>query len=1044
MNKKRVILNGKAKQLWRLATSGAGILLILCALILIGTTLVSAQAEAPNAIAAVLEVDNDGDSSTYLPNATCITGIPNDCSLRQAILVANATAGSDIIRFDLSLYPNGMTIEPNSELPEITRPVEIDGVTGTGGNCPTANDPANLPVTLDGRNLSGDQDGLILGYFEDEDNPFNNTNSNGSTIRGLNIINFPGTGILINWTDDHTIVCNHIGLRDGSATAGNLIGVDVWTRTADNNTIGGPNMVDRNVISGNTIDGIRSTGDSTTIEGNYIGLDKTGTLARGNGENGVEIDDGVFAIVRGNVVSANGYEGIWAEDNSVQIIDNLVGTDATGTLARGNGGNGIEVTGNFATVTGNVSADNGIYGLVLVGNSHTVQGNKIGTSADGSTALGNTYSGILLMGNDSTIGGTNLPADRNIISGNASSGIWLIGDNTVVQGNYIGVAADGSTPLGNEGNGVLLDGAVDNRVGQSGAENIIAHNGLNGIAVKNTGSITSTGNDLRDNIIDNNGGLGIDLYGSGEVVGGVTPNDGDDSDSGPNGLQNHMTLTSAEPNGRVQGVLTGPDGLYQIFIYQRDTCDESGFGEGGSNIARIILAANVSGGVLNYDEVLSPAPPLGSYLVTQVTAPDGSTSEFGNCRQVSDATFAVDSTQDLGDSSPGDGLCESTGLGVCTLRAAIEEVNALGGSPHTITFSFGAVLLDRVIQPSSPLPAITTPIIMDASTMAGASCPTGSSAATHRLILDGTNAPGDGLVLAGSAAGSTIRGFEIRNFSGDGIQVDGDSNVIACNSLHNNFQGINVNGNSNQIGGLTRADRNVVTLNGRWGIRLGNSATLNKVQGNYIGVADDGTTAAGNTDSGIYLSGGGTNRIGGAVGFAANVISANGLHGIEIDAGGGSSNQIWGNIIGLDASGTTALGNSGSGVYVNGANANEIGGDSDEKRNVIAANGGNGIFINSSSNVVARNYIGTDVNGLTDLGNTSMGIRVVDGDSNIIGGDSAADGNLIAGNDDSGIYVAGNGRSVNLIVVLRGSGVVRGGCRECACRIAAEEGEYGD
>lgn len=1110
-------------------------------LFVIGATLVSAAAplpqnsldlSAPSAIAAVLEVDNDGDSSTYLPGATCISGIPNDCSLRQAILVANATSGSDIIRFDMTLYPNGMTIRPNSQLPEITRPVEIDGVTGTGGNCPSANDPAELSVTLDGRNLSGTDRGVWLGYYEDSSNPFNNTNSNGSTIRGLNIINFPGSGILIDSTDDHTIVCNHIGLANGDTVAGNLIGVTISSSFADDNTIGGASIPDRNVISGNTADGIRITGDATLVEGNYIGVDKTGLQARGNGEDGIEneginntirgnliannmvgvessvathvttIQDnqvlfnqsigiisatnngtisgnevyytnwplpdaaldgdgivatgyyvqvsdndvqfnsgrginvpGIGAVIRGNtvgnlansegnggegiyvtgdsaviednIVSMNAGGGIYVEANGAWIAGNLVGTDETGTTAKGNGGTGVAVIGDTATLFDNVISDNN-YGIILVGDSHTIQGNKIGASADGNTPMGNAGYGLFVRGSGVTIGGPTPSTDRNIIADSASAGIWLWTDDTtgaVVQGNYIGVGADGNTPMGNGGNGVQIsDGASDNRVGQAGAENVIANNGTNGISVIDNASVR---NDLRDNIIDNNGALGIDLRGSGEDVGEATPNDFNDPDPGPNGLQNFMNLTSAESSGRVQGVLRGPNGLYTISIYQLDTCDSSGYGEGGSNRIRLILAATVSGGVYNYDEVLSPAPPLGSYLVTQVTDADGNTSEFSECRQVAEAGFVVDSTLDFGDNNPGDGNCESVGTGVCTLRAAIEEVNALGGGPYTISFDFGALNLVRTIELNSGLPAITTPVFIDASTMINATCPTGTSAANHRLVLDGTNAPDDGLTLASTASGSTIRGFEIRNFPGDGIQVDGDDNVIACNTLTNNFQGVNVNGNSNRVGGTARSERNVIINSGRWGLRLGNSATLNKVQGNFIGVAGDGATAAGNGDSGVFLSGGGSNRIGGSVGFAANVISANGLHGIEIDAGAGN-NRIWGNLIGLDVSGSTALGNTGSGIYVNSANSNEIGGDSDSKRNVIAANGGNGIFLNSSSNVIQRNYIGTDINGLIDLGNSSMGIRVIDGDTNLIGGDDPADANLISGNGDSGVYVAGN------------------------------------
>lgn len=981
----------------------------------------SAGTTAPT---AVLEVDNDGDSSAYLPGATCITGIPNDCSLRQAILTANGNAGLDIIRFDVSLYPGGMTIAPNSQLPEITRPVEIDGVSGTGGSCPTTNGPAELPITLDGRNLSNGERGLTLGFYVDNSDPFNNTNSNGSTVRGLNIINFPGSGILIDGTDDHAIVCNHIGLRDGSATAGNLIGVNVSTSFADDNTIGGGNVTDRNVISGNSADGIRITGNATLVEGNYIGLDRTGTLNRGNGGNGIIVTSVASnAVIENNTVSANEGDGIYADINGVTITGNLLGADAAGTLARGNEGTGITVLADSATILDNVIADNN-YGIILVGDNHVIQGNHIGTAADGNSALGNTGYGIFVRGGGVTIGGDDPNTERNIIAANQSAGIWLWTDDTtgaVVQGNHIGVGADGSTPLGNGGNGIQIsDGASDNRVGQAGAENIIAHNGSNGVRVIDSSSM---GNDLRDNIFENNGALAIDLVGSGEDVGEVTPNDVNDADTGPNGLQNHMTLTVAEPDGRVQGVLQGPDGDYMLHIYQLDTCDGSGFGEGGDNLVYFSPNTTVSGGVFNFDEVLSPAPPPGSYLVTLIRDEDGNTSEFGNCRQVAEAGFVVDSTADFSDNNPGDGDCEAVGTNVCTLRAAIEEANALGGGPYTISFNLGPITQVRTIGPDSALPPITTPVIIDASTMTNASCPVGTSAAYHRLVLDGTNAPGDGLQLAASAGGSAIRGLEIRNFSDDAIQVDGDANVIACNTLDNNFRGLNVNGDDNQIGGAAFSERNVISNNSNSGMRLGDSATLNKVQGNFIGVAGDGVTAAGNGGSGVFLSGGGSNRIGGSVGFAANVIAANGNHGISLDPGSGG-NQIWGNIIGLDVSGS-ALGNSGSGVYVDGAGSNEIGGDSDGKRNVIAANGVHGVFVNSDGNVIRRNYIGTDLDGLAALGNGRVGIRLIDGDNNVIGGDNAVDGNVIAGNGGSGVYASGS--AVGALIRHNAIGVNAGG-----------------
>ena len=49
--------------------------------------------------------------------------------------------------------------------------------------------------------------------------------------------------------------------------------------------------------------------------------------------------------------------------------------------------------------------------------------------------------------------------------------------------------------------------------------------------------------------------------------------------------------------------------------------------------------------------------------------------------QTSDATFTVNSTIDATDATPGDGICETgTGNGICTLRAAVQETNALSGA----------------------------------------------------------------------------------------------------------------------------------------------------------------------------------------------------------------------------------------------------------------------------------------------------------------------------------------------------------------------------
>ena len=55
------------------------------------------------------------------------------------------------------------------------------------------------------------------------------------------------------------------------------------------------------------------------------------------------------------------------------------------------------------------------------------------------------------------------------------------------------------------------------------------------------------------------------------------------------------------------------------------------------------------------------------------------------------ATFTVNSTTDVSDANPGDGVCDD-GAGNCTLRAAIEEANALVGA-DTITLPAGSYIL---------------------------------------------------------------------------------------------------------------------------------------------------------------------------------------------------------------------------------------------------------------------------------------------------------------------------------------------------------------
>ena len=210
--------------------------------------------------------------------------------------------------------------------------------------------------------------------------------------------------------------------------------------------------------------------------------------------------------------------------------------------------NGLTLTTGASTVRGlviNRAGDDAIEIDVNAGGS-TIVGNYLGTDVSGlQTTFGNGY-GITVKSDGNTIGGTSL-ADRNVIGGNSKLaslsfgiGFWQDADNNVVQGNYIGVGADGTTAMGNR-QGITFQGTPDaNLIGgtAAGAGNIIANNSMNGVDV-----IAGTSNAFLGNAIFSNGLLGINLG-----TAGVTANDADYQEG-----RRHRREQPAELPGAHQG-----------------------------------------------------------------------------------------------------------------------------------------------------------------------------------------------------------------------------------------------------------------------------------------------------------------------------------------------------------------------------------------------------------------------------------------------------------------------------------------------------------
>jgi hypothetical protein len=241
-----------------------------------------------------------------------------------------------------------------------------------------------------------------------------------------------------------------------------------------------------------------------------------------------------------------------------------------------------------------------------------------------------------------------------------------------------------------------------------------------------------------------------------------------------------------------------------------------------------------------------------------------------------------------------------------------------------------------------------------------------------------------------------------------------------------NSVGIEDAGSDNTLGGSVLGARNIISGNSTDGILLDSTAQGDTVQSNFLGLTVKGSAALANGTNGIEVQGT-NNTIGGNSGsnyYTRNYLSGNSTDGLLFDSGG-SGNVVLGNFIGLDISGTHALGNVANGIEIAGSH-NTIGGTTSGVENVISGNVTDGILLDSSatSNLVQRNQVGTDYTGKGAVGNVANGISIL-GNNNTIGGGGAA-GNTIANNGGDGVLVSigtGNNIQSNPIFANTGLGI---------------------
>ncbi|NBC85304.1 MAG: T9SS type A sorting domain-containing protein [Bacteroidetes bacterium] len=520
------------------------ILAVLGALLLsFGATPAHAQSTfSVNSLAPMDDASvGDGDCRTSM----------NTCTLRAAIQEANATTGTrDVIEF--AVPSSGTATIPEDIELEITAPVIIDGTSSP------AYDGSAPAIILDGSAVSGSsEDALTL------------TNAEDSEIRGLAIVNYPGTGIAVRSSDGVVVDGCFIGIEpDGTAAGNGGAGIEAYSDITIGSSGGG------NVVSANGDEGLYLIGMTALVSDNVIGLDADGNFARPNGRHGVYVGGNeVEVTLQSNVVSGNTEDGVRIEGGQHVLTSNVVGLSADESVARsnergivvnsdnsqiggndrlfanviaGNTGDGIAIGSNTTAADNNVVQFNYIgtnksgdpfgqnIGLrVANGSGNVVNGNVIGANAGGvsidddaeETTLTRNLIGVTPGGDDvgnrkdgiivssqagSSAAGTKIglasPGTGNVIANTGGDGIRMEGSFTTVQNNQIGL--NGSAGAGNDGNGILMDGAVDATIGTVGFGNEIALNGDNGIEIVSGGEIVIQGNYIGTNA--ENGGLGND------------------------------------------------------------------------------------------------------------------------------------------------------------------------------------------------------------------------------------------------------------------------------------------------------------------------------------------------------------------------------------------------------------------------------------------------------------------------------------------------------------------------------------------------------
>lgn len=515
-------------------------------------------------------------------------------SLREAITQANSFRGEDVIAFAIPTTDPGFidgnnndaydpgdywSIAPLTALPANTQVVTVDGWSQPGP-------PDDRPVIeLNGAAATGNAvNGLTL------------AGHTGSRVRGLVVNRFTGSGIHLDGGGQHRLAGNFVGVNADGTVARPNADAGVLITSSHLNMIGGEIARQRNVISGNTAQGVRIEGSvSNQVLGNLIGTNVTGDTAIANGSvrylgDGIQIKGGGFNVIGGSNPAAR-------------------------NLLSGNFDDGIDLRDGS---TGN-----------------TIWGNFIGTKLGGRAPLGNGADGVYVQDSNNNLIGSTVTGDANVLAANGYNGVFLYGDShdNVISGNFIGTNSKGDQ-LGNGTDADFADGIFMAQFGapvgpanNTVSDNVIAYNVDSAVSLEVSLTANVVGNTISRNSIFGNrstsGGAAID-FGSD----GPTPNDANDPDVGVNNVQNFPVLlppvSNADGTFTLRGTLNSlPNAAFRIELFASGSA-----GQGRAYLGSVDVTTPSGGTTGEFEITYTRSTAMRFVTATATNLATGDTSEF--------------------------------------------------------------------------------------------------------------------------------------------------------------------------------------------------------------------------------------------------------------------------------------------------------------------------------------------------------------------------------------------------------------------------------